>query len=177
MQHDVLSTGGKNRVRPDLDSLALIHYSPHQRARTGRRLASAEPGRTWPPRTPPPASIVPVPALGQARSLFRPHHNVRRPRLDLLFAAWASVRLRFSGAWDAPHHPAAVRPVFHVSRTDLLLMAACILVGGLALLTWRHGPASPPQAVRHGVWQPARLPRAHERISMAATLPPGRISP
>ena len=88
---------------------------------TGRLLLPAPSpvaGQPRPARPAPPASIVPVPAFGQARSLGRPDHQVRRAWPDLLVAARAAVLLRRCGAWHLPHHPVAVRPLLGPRRSE-----------------------------------------------------------
>src|ERR1019366_920609 len=99
----------------------------------------------WPPL---PARIVPVPALGRTRGLFRPDHHVRRSRDDLLVTARAAVRLGGRGAGNPADHPDAVRPLLLLRRPQpgrrLGPVAPWLRAGGRP----RRTPAAAPRPGR-----------------------------
>lgn len=157
-------------VSPSLIHRSSVIDSPHE------SLSSIPRTRPGAARPPPPARIVPVPAQFRSLGPFRPHHDVRDARQDLLVAAGAPVGLGGRGPRDLPHHPVPVRPGLYLLRSEpdrcRILRAGRGRIGP---------PGAPARSAPDLVGKAACLARAHGGQRMAPThyswLPCGSSSP
>jgi hypothetical protein len=96
---------------------------------------------------------VPVPALGQARGVGGPHHQMRGPGPDLLVTARAPVGLHRGGTGQGADHPVTVGRGLDPFRAQLQRWDLGVLV-----LAAGSGTAGSRACGRQAAARPARDP-------------------